>query len=345
MNDDYVIPKFYYIYGEPGCGKSLIAFLLGKKYITGCYYQKGSQTNGFQWLNYKNEKVLVLENEVYKNKYFEIELLMRVTIYNRIKNVNLHPEVLLIMSRSAPDSEMRRILTVYKGNAFQVSNKKPNETIYSILDRISTFSLVTDTAKEYKKELEKKEEENKLLEELKAEEDKKKKLILETKTKSMRLTPQEEKKPNIKVIEKIEKPVERKLEDSIHGMRLIIKCTYGNYSKISEMLKAMINLKFFISVLNEYEEVYIFVVFRRSVDLISKYGEKYTKAGSTYWDGISNIWKRGVLLESYNFMGYGEMKVTNVPASEILALSPTEASETLSLNDYDIYIRLKNTNK
>ena len=52
------LPKRYYIYGETGTGKTLFTKVVAEKYKSAIYKKT---TSGY-WLNYKGEKVVVIED-------------------------------------------------------------------------------------------------------------------------------------------------------------------------------------------------------------------------------------------------------------------------------------------
>ena len=108
MTAEKIIPNIYFLYGQQNSGKTLTAQFLGKKYKTGYFVAQPKET-AYTWKGYTDQKVLVLENDMYKEKYFEVELLIMYPYYNKMRNVNLKPEVLLIRSLEAPDPEIRRI--------------------------------------------------------------------------------------------------------------------------------------------------------------------------------------------------------------------------------------------
>lgn len=322
------IPNIYFLYGQQNSGKTLTAQFLGKKYKTG-YFVAQPKESAYTWEGYTDQKVLVLENDMYKERYFEVELLIMYPYYNKIRNVNLKPEVLLILSREAPDAEMKRILQTYKGSINMLQPKVFTDTFDGVLNRVSNLYNLKDAVAEFKKE-------RKELEEKRLQEEKRRKLEEEAKRKA------EMKKPVIKLIETMDKD-KRQPEQTLKGMKVLIQVSIKAYTKLAETIKENQFLRFFVSS-SDSENAYVFAVFRKSVEHANICGEIYHKVYSSYWENIEWIWKKGTFLENYRFGGYDDLKSCKVTAREVLEMPDNDAMDTLTLEEYSLYRTLKKIN-
>lgn len=324
MSAEKIIPNIHFLYGQQNSGKTLIAQFLGKKYKTG-YFVAQPKDSAYTWEGYTDQKVLVLENDMYKSRYFEVEFLIMYPHYNIIRHVNLKPEVLLILSREPPDVEMKRILQTYKGTIDMLPNKVFTDTFDVILNRISNLYNLKETVIEFKKERKELEEKRRKQEE---EEAKRK---------------AEMKKPVIKMIESIEKK-QPEQNTTMHGMKVLIQTSLKSYNKVIEVIKENQFLRFFITSVDTKENAYIFAVFKKSVDHANICGETYYKVYSSYWENIEWLWRKGTFYENYRFGGYDDLKSCKVTAREILEMSDNNAMDALTLEEYSLYRTLKKIN-
>ena len=136
MTSEPRIPIVLFVYGESGCGKTLLSEVYARHLMTECY-RVADANMSYDFKKYAGEKVIVLENDVYKNHYFEIQLLIQYQMYNRCKGTNLKPDVLLIFSRTQPDAEIQRILKDFNGATHSIT-RKMTDTLNVILDRFGT---------------------------------------------------------------------------------------------------------------------------------------------------------------------------------------------------------------
>lgn len=79
------------------------------------------------------------------------------------------------------------------------------------------------------------------------------------------------------------------------------------------------------------------------------YGEKYSKAKTNQWENIEYLWQKGILKENIGFKNIDEIikkdepikNVSKLTASKILDMTYKEAMDTLSLEDFERYYKLK----
>ena len=328
MTAEKIIPNIYFLYGQQNSGKTLTAQFLGKKYKTGYFVAKPTKEGPYEWTGYTDQKVIVLENDMYKARYFEDELLIMYPYYNRIRNVNLKPEVLLILSRDPPDTEMRRIIQTYKGSINMLQPKVFTDTFDVVLNRVSNLYNLKDVVAEFKKE-------RKEIEERRLQEEKRRKQEEEEARRKAEM-----KKPVIKIIDPIEK---KQPEQNLRGMKVIIQVSIKAYTKLVETIKENQFLRFFVSS-SDSENAYIFAVFRKTVEHANICGEIYHKVYSSYWENIEWIWKKGTFLENYRFGGYDDLKNYRTSAREILSMPDSDAMDALTLEEYSLYRTLKKIN-
>ena len=128
----------YYFYGTKGTGKTLTAKLLSQWYdpINGNPYQPFVRwKNTFSFRGYKGEKVILIDNDMYKGREFQIYLMItnwrQVSPVKRsgyIRYCSTHerfeeywepPKYVIVCSREIPTGEMKKWLTETKSKIYQ----------------------------------------------------------------------------------------------------------------------------------------------------------------------------------------------------------------------------------
>ena len=328
MTSEPRIPIVLFVYGESGCGKTLLSEVYARHLMTECY-RVVDVNMSYDFKKYAGEKVIVLENDVYKNHYFEIQLLIQFQMYNRCKGTNLKPEVLLIFSRTQPDAEIQRILKDFNG-ATHVIMRKMSDTLNAVLDRLGNQFNVKNGVMLFKREKEEERIKKELAEKKAAQEKAAKEKVAQ------------EKKPTITLIEKFDKTVQEKktVDTASRAMKFIIEVPVKSYTAFSTELQENNQLRFYLASL-EKETIWVFAVFLKTVDVKSKYDEIYHKAYPSYWESIEYIWKKGTFIDKYQFKGYNDFKYDKETAAEILGLSDEDAKSTLTLDEYYMYKKIK----
>lgn len=328
MTSEPRIPIVLFVYGESGCGKTLLSEVYARHLLTKCF-RVADANMSYDFKKYAGEKIIVLENDVYKNHYFEIQLLIQYQMYNRCKGTNLKPEVLLIFSRAPPDSEIQRILKDFNGATHSII-RKMTDTLNVILDRLGTQFNVKNGVMLFKHEKEEERIKKELAEKKVAQE------------KAAKEKAAQEKKPTITFIEKFDKTTQEKksIDTATRGMKFIIEVPVKSYTAFSTELQENSQLRFYLASL-EKETIWVFAVFLKTVDVKSKYDEIYHKAYPSYWESIEYVWKKGTFIEKYQFKGYSDLKYDKETAAELLGLSDEDAKRTLALDEYYMYKKIK----
>lgn len=335
MTSEPRIPTVFFVYGDSGCGKTLLSEVYARHLLTKCFRVTDASMS-YDFKKYAGEKIIVLENEVYKNHYFEIQLLIQYQMYNRCKGTNLKPEVLLIFSRTQPDAEIQRILKDFNG-ATHVIMRKMNDTLNMILDRLGTQFNVKNGVMLFKQEKEEERIKKEMAEKKAAQEKAAKEKERLAKEKAA-----QEKKPTITLIEKFDKTTQEKknADTATRAMKFIIEVPVKSYTAFSAELQENSQLRFYLASL-EKETIWVFAVFLKTVDVKSKYDEIYHKAYPSYWESIEYIWKKGTFIDKFQFKGYSDFKYDKETAAEILGLPDEDAKSTLTLDEYYMYKKIK----
>lgn len=145
------------------------------------------------------------------------------------------------------------------------------------------------------------------------------------------------------------KTVEKWSDMSIHQERKTnctrMKQIVSVYSNVYETYKNYVlenpQLRFYITCKND-NIYYMFIVYKKSVEMKFFGGVIYWTVYSSYLENIMWIWKHGMLVETYNYSGDLRQLDRNQPkAAEVLQMSDEEAQKTLTLREYAIYKKLK----